>query len=499
MSQPAARVSPALDLQRRWWLPAALILLLAVTAALLWPTVASLIVQWEDTGSLTYTHGYLIALISAWLLWRAKPIAAEVSVQPDLRMLPVLAVLSFLWLLAYRSGIEIGHQMLLPLLAWAAVYAALGREVALRCGFAFMYLYFAVPVWDLGNDILQTVTVWAVRIVLQIGSIPAYVVGNFVHIPVGTFEIAGGCSGLHFFIVALAIAALYGELHHDTWRVRALTIALATVLAVVTNWIRVSSIIIAGYLTDMQHYLVSVSHYYYGWAVFAVAMIVFFLIVRRLPSSADKERETFASDRSASPGKLIAGIGAAIVALSVGPTWSAVTSNANLQLAPAGLPATVGEWQAMQGADVREWQPVYQGPDRQDQIQYRSDGSRLTAYMAAYATQRQGKELIGYGNSITGNLSEQVIETNTLEANALAVNEVLLTAGDGGRSVLHYHYRIGAHSTPSARTAQLLYGWQSLLSPPVAQVVGVYAHCASDCAAERGQALDFLAALPATR
>jgi exosortase A len=482
---------------QRWWLPTALILLLGATAALLWPSIASLIVQWEDTDSLTYTHGYLIALIGAWLLWRAKPVAANV-VGPNPRALPVLAALSFLWLLAYRSGIEIGHQMLLPLLAWVAVYAALGREVARRCGFAFMYLYFAVPIWDLGNGILQAITVGAVRIVLQLVSVPAYVVGNFVHIPAGVFEIAGGCSGLHFFIVAVAIAALYGELHKDTWRVRALTLGLAVVLAMLSNWVRVSTIIIAGYLTDMQHYLVSVSHYYFGWAVFAVVMLAFFLIARRLPASQSEAGQTHVTDRSASPRRLVAGIGAAIVALSLGPTWSVLASNARMPLAPARLPASVSQWQAVPAADLSQWRPVYQGADLQDQVQYRSGDLRLTAYLAAYVTQRQGKELIGYGNSITGNLSAQVTATNQLESNALAVNEVVLTDIAGGRSVLHYYYRVGAHLTPGARTAQLLYGWQSLFSPPVAQVVAVYANCASDCAAEQDAALEFLAALPAT-
>jgi exosortase A len=496
--EPAARSSPAFEVQRRWWLPAALILLLGVIAALLWPTIASLVAQWENTDSLTYTHGYLIVLISAWLLWRAKPVAASVSISPNLRALPVLVVLSLLWLLAYRSGIEIGHQMLLPLLAWTAVYAALGREVAQRCGFAFMYLYFAVPVWDLGNEVLQAITVSAVRTILQLGSVPAYVVGNFVHIPAGVFEIAGGCSGLHLFIVAVAIAALYGELHKDTWRVRLLMLGLAVVLAMLSNWIRVSTIIIAGYLTDMQHYLVSVSHYYFGWAVFAVVMLAFFLIARRLPARQSEEGETRVTDRSVSPRRLVAGIGAAVVALSLGPTWSVLASNARLPLAPARLPASVSQWQAAPGADLSRWQPVYQGADLQDQVQYRSGDLRLTAYLAAYMSQQQGKELIGYGNSITGNLSAQVTATHKLESKALAVNEVLLTDKAGGRSVLQYYYRVGAHSTPRARTAQLLYGWQSLFSPPVAEVLAVYADCSSDCAAEKHAALEFLAALPAT-
>jgi len=45
---------------------------LVATVAAFWPTVASLVVHWEDTVSLSYTHGYAIVAVCAWLLWRAR-------------------------------------------------------------------------------------------------------------------------------------------------------------------------------------------------------------------------------------------------------------------------------------------------------------------------------------------------------------------------------------------------------------------------------------------
>ncbi len=47
---------------------------------------------------------------------------------------------------------------------------------------------------------------------------------------------------------------------------------------------------VAGYLTDMQHYLVRVDHYYFGWALFAVAMAVFFLLARGKPPTPPDQR-----------------------------------------------------------------------------------------------------------------------------------------------------------------------------------------------------------------
>ena len=64
----------------------------------------------------------------------------------------------------------------------------------------------------------------------------------------------------------------------------------ARCFALVTNWLRISIIVVAGHLTNMQHYLVSGEHYSFGWGMFAVAMAVFFLIVRRWPAEPPADR-----------------------------------------------------------------------------------------------------------------------------------------------------------------------------------------------------------------
>ena len=133
MTEPTAASPLRVESPRSWPAYSVLIALLLATFVLLWPTVSTLIEEWEDTNNLTYTHGYLIALVSAWLLWRARPLAADVPVTPEPRVLVVIAALSFVWLLSYRAGIEIAHQLLLPVLGWGVVYAAFGWHVARRC------------------------------------------------------------------------------------------------------------------------------------------------------------------------------------------------------------------------------------------------------------------------------------------------------------------------------------------------------------------------------
>ena len=102
-----------------------------------------------------------------------------------------------------------------------------------------------------------------------------------MHLAAGVFEVAGGCSGIHFLIVSLALATLYGEIGRDSLKVRLQLVALAAGLALLTNWLRVYIIIVAGHLTDMQHFLIREGHYNFGWMLFAGMMVVFFLLARR--------------------------------------------------------------------------------------------------------------------------------------------------------------------------------------------------------------------------
>src|ERR1700751_4270408 len=120
------------------------------------------------------------------------------------------------------------------------------------------------------------------RAVLAVTGPTTLIAGDVIHLPNGTFLIEESCSGLHFMIVGLAVAALYGEQRRDPWPMRLQQLALMAGLALVANWVRVYTVIEAGYLTDMQSYLVRVSHYGFGCCVFALALFLFFWLA---PSS----------------------------------------------------------------------------------------------------------------------------------------------------------------------------------------------------------------------
>jgi exosortase A len=462
---------------------AIVLVVLLLPAVLYLPTVASLITEWEDTGNLTYTHGYLVVVLSVWLVYRKRQEIASVSARPSFPVLVPLAVVSLLWLMFLQAGIQLGHQVLFPLLIWLGVLAAFGWPIARLTAIPVSYLYFAVPIWSLANGAIQALSVYAVRGLLRIAGVPAYFEGNFVHIPTGVFEIAGGCSGLHFLIVALALAALGGEVSRDTWRIRLALVALAGGLSIIGNWFRIFTIIVAGHVTDMQHYLIRVDHYYFGWGVFAVVMTIFFLIIRRLPASQKNLSATDSrtvAEQGSAVRPVFGGVAAAVAVLAVGPAWGLVARGAATESGQAALPATVSEWRGpFPGAT--EWLPRFVGADHQAFAVYQDDSGEVSVFVATYLRQEQGKELIGYDNSVIGEGAWRARFGGRFGWQGIALNESIVSRDVGSDFVVWSTYEIGGRHFARGLSSQLWYGFASLAGAPVSRVVAVRAECAPLC------------------
>jgi EpsI family protein len=358
------------------------------------------------------------------------------------------------------------------------------------------FLYFALPLWGLVNGALRALTIAATHLILRVIQLPVRFDGNLVQIPEGTFAIEDGCSGLHFMVVGLAIAAYYGELHRDTLRHRALLLGLAAALALLTNWIRVSVIITAGHLTDMQSYLVRVSHYGFGWALFAVAMAVFFALASRIPArSADMPVAHRAAGVRA--GSFPAGLPVmlAFAALALGPALSWVAMHGDKTAATSSsAPLRVAGWSGpLVGSSA--WRPVFVGADREWSATYRRGASTVEWYMADYAFQRQGRKLLGYYNSILGDGGFTVLDESMVSEGSGAFVNLQLRDQEGTQSILWYVYEIGPRTMTSGMLAQFWYGVTSVAAPVDSRIVAFRAKCEPDCTVAREQLRLFVASI----
>jgi exosortase len=477
--------------RRLYWIAA----LACVTALIYWPSTTFLSGKWVDKVSLTYTHGWLILLICIALVVRSRRELAAAPVQPSARAAVALAVAIIVWLISYRASVEGLEVPLQPLIFWLAVTAAFGWKVGRVLLFPVAFLYFAEPIWY--GAPLQALTVHVMRGALALTGPPAVVEGNYFHLSNGTFLIEEGCSGLHFMIVGLAIAALYGEQRYDAWPVRMRQLALMAVLALLANWVRVYTVIQAGYLTNMQSYLVRVSHYGFGWGVFAVAMFVFFWLAPYLgPESPPPSVVAVPAPPSAEVQRAeLTGMAIAVAILLALPALN-TTLRMTRPAAPLAHPAAFELQPPWHDAplDVRSaWLPIFPGADELQRRAFGTAGDDTVEVLGvAYRVQRQGAELVGETSSLLGDglqpLADQVVRSQ-----GGRFHEAEVADRTGARSLIWWRYEVAGRNLVGPFIQQLWYGTNALVGQPPAGLIALRTTCHGNCSSARDTLEEFVA------
>lgn len=267
----------------------------AVLAVLAWLYLSNIISMaanwWADDN---YSHGFLVPLISAGLLWRQRAQLARDTAGPDLRGLVVIAASLLVLLLG-----EMAHEFflrrvsLVPLL-WGLALLAWGWPVAKRCLFAFTYLLLMVPLpyilYDTVAFPLRLVAAQIAAWVLRLTGLPVNVEGNVINLPNVVLDVVDACSGIRSLISLLAVGAILAYLMLPNRWLKVLVAVLVLPVAVVTNALRVTA---AGLLAEHvgPQTLEGAMHDTVGWVVFMAAFGALAVITWLLARLADRWAE----------------------------------------------------------------------------------------------------------------------------------------------------------------------------------------------------------------
>ncbi len=257
--------------------PARNILLTLVGLALFWALINApvMLTLWRhgfDDG--TYSHSYLIPFIFVYLLVvlaRRGELHPRQSVYLPAVLAFIICAVGFYFALTAQLSLLywIFSLLLLASACWIVVHYTLGLAYAIG------FLLFMYPMWGALQYVLQHLSVFAVMNLMNLTGIPTYVEETSVMIPEGTFVIAGGCSGLRYFIVSLAIGSMFVFLNLRSRVSVVKFMALAIIGALITNWIRIVALVLIGHFTEMQSDLMH-DHNNFGWYIYAPFIILLF-------------------------------------------------------------------------------------------------------------------------------------------------------------------------------------------------------------------------------
>ncbi|OGW91258.1 MAG: hypothetical protein A3D28_00460, partial [Omnitrophica bacterium RIFCSPHIGHO2_02_FULL_63_14] len=244
MISPAGRPSAKCIHDLRNHAAAAVLPACAAFLALFWPTFRWMAERFNAPDSF-YSHGWLVPLASAWLVWQRREALSRAALAPSYRGLLLLAPAVALHLLAVWSRLHVLSGFMCLAAVWGLVWTFWGREAVRALRFPLAFLFFMVPLPGVlligASFYLKLAAAWLAAGALQLAGIPAIQEGSLIRLPHLTLLIDDTCSGLRSLLSLVALATLWTSLlPAETARWRKLAMVAASIpIGLAANMVRV--------------------------------------------------------------------------------------------------------------------------------------------------------------------------------------------------------------------------------------------------------------------
>jgi hypothetical protein len=184
----------------------------------------------------------------------------------------------------------------------------------------------------------------------------------------------------------------------------------------------------------------------------------------------------------------------ALASLLIAPTWLIADENVVAPEAmPEVMPVRVAGW-STESPTRGDWQPVFIGADLIQRAAFAKDSHTVEGFAALYADQHQGKELVGFNNSVLGESLNVQRRAESAGFGPWMATEARDWRGD--RWLVWHAYRLDQQWYARTLPMQIQYGVRSLTSAPLSAVVAFRTLCAGeDCSAAREALRQFTASM----
>jgi len=456
-----------------------LLALLGVWLAAYWPVIESLRERW--TLSQSYSHGYVIVLVAACFIYQRRFDLRRFPIAPAPSAFMVLILVGLIGFFGNVAQIQLLQQAVLPASLWLWFAAAFGWRAAGLLLFPVALLYSTVPMWDFLVRPLRTLTVFATQHVINAIDVPALVIGNRIHLPSGIVEVEDGCSGHNFFMAAAVIGVVQAYWSFHSWSRRIAIVLLAMLVGIVSNWVRVILLVLIAYYSEMRNPLIY-DHLNFGWMVFAFALLIYFVVSRRLMAGDSVPAPRAVGYASAPVPWAQVSAGAALatlilVAFPLGFAWQ----SSHLMARGDGLPAPARA-QPLHAA----WWPQYEGFDVRQSWHVNWGNTLYDVVALTYLEQHRDKKLIYFRNRIA---DEKLILQPERWSELGGGHDIrqLVVGSDEDRRVVWWFYVIDGRITADVYKARWLMFTSFLRGDPRASLVAISTPCyRSGCETEIG-------------
>lgn len=248
-----------------------------------WPTLADMAERWSSDPR--YSHGYVVPLFAAVVLWVRRPEHAAVRYRPCFGGVPLLGAAALLHVAgAYAYFNWLDALSVLPAAAGACVL--LGAWPALRWAWPGVALLAFMLPWPYAMEValaqpLQRIATLASTYCMQTCGLPALSEGNVILLDDVEIGVVEACSGLGMLVTFFALSTAAAFVVRRPLRDRLILFVSAAPIAVAANVARIS---VTGVLFHTASSAVArvVYHDLAGWLMMPLAVGLLWLEVKFL-------------------------------------------------------------------------------------------------------------------------------------------------------------------------------------------------------------------------
>lgn len=238
------------------------------------PTLYDLVIDWATDSN--YSHGFLIPLISGYLIWRKRKELSALEISSGRFGLVLIICGMILFILGNGASEYFTVRISLVITIFGLVMYLFGNHIIKRTWFEILFLVFMIPIpyviYFSATFPMQLLASKVTVTILNLIGMPVVRQGNIIHLPEHSLEVAEACSGMRSLVSLLALGAIYAYLTQKKLAGK-ITLFLCTIpIAVIGNIFRVFLTAVIVYTSDID-IMAEPLHSLMGASVFVVAFI----------------------------------------------------------------------------------------------------------------------------------------------------------------------------------------------------------------------------------
>ena len=445
-----------------WQIVTVALILIFSLVAIFWDAFGQMAGFWFNTPE--YSHGILIPVISAFLIWQQRFQIQSLPDRGNWLGISVVALGLSLWLLGELATLYVVTQYSFIIVLAGLVLAYRGVQGLRLLGMPLLILVFMIPLPQfLYQGLSSQLQLWSSQLgvsFIRFCDISVHLEGNVIDLGAMQLQVVEACNGLRYLFPLMTVGFILAYFFKAAFWKRILIFLSAIPLTIGMNSLRIGIIgvmveywgpgMAEGFLHDFE-----------GWAVFMVSFAVLLAemaLLARIGSDARPLKESFAIDWPEAPkdgagqfnwripktGYIAGGLLVIVALMSVLlPQREEIEPS---RQSFSQFPLAMEGWSGREGRLEQTYINALKFDDYFLADYRDGNSSPVNFYVAYYASQRKGQSahsprscIPGGGWRIEG-LERRELSDISIQGRPLAVNRVQIAKGDH-RQLVYYWFQ----------------------------------------------------------